>query len=258
MLWWNYTSFGLMIDGVKGNSLLDLVALLRGKICKEDFALWCAVAWSIWRDRNEVTRGGLAKQPSAVVEDAAYWLCDFVRLESPSAVPSHCPAGEVIQRWSPPAVGSLKLNVDAAAVNGVVAIIRDSNEMVYATLARRIRGGFGPFLAEYLVVHEGLCFAAAAGLHVQEEETDAKNVAQALLSRNVFSVESPIVLDIATMLNSLGNVRLQFVPRQGNTAVHNLALHAFNSCIAESRWMGEVPDFLSGTVIEDISSPLNE
>ncbi|PON59199.1 hypothetical protein PanWU01x14_161260 [Parasponia andersonii] len=63
----------------------------------------------------------------------------------------------------------------------VGAVIRDHLGSIVAAVATRPVGSFGVFIAECLALYEGLQFCLASNLEVNVVETDALNVASAVM-----------------------------------------------------------------------------
>ena len=73
------------------------------------------------------------------------------------------------------------------------AVIRDSNGLVVACLAKLVAGLFSPHRAECLALRAGLEMAKAQGLVVNVVESDAVNVVNTLSS---LEVAGPIIDDM--------------------------------------------------------------
>ncbi|GMN68400.1 hypothetical protein TIFTF001_037459 [Ficus carica] len=154
---------------------------------KEDVEIFASISWAIWWSRNVRVFQNLWKSPMEILE--------VVLTDRPP-------------QWQPPSLGHLKLNVDAGCREecgfvGVGAVVRDSDGVVIACLARKLVGSFPPLTAEFLALREGLEFVASCGVRVSEVETDALLVVQAIVTSDPPDDLDPIVYDIRALLQKV-------------------------------------------------------
>ncbi|KAK2662592.1 hypothetical protein Ddye_001166 [Dipteronia dyeriana] len=89
------------------------------------------------------------------------------------------------ESWQSPPHGSLKLNIDAAVIQGrdefgVGAVIRNANKDVVLALSKLMRGCFSVEVCEVVALREGLWLAKQHGLKVDWVEVDTVNVATSI------------------------------------------------------------------------------
>ncbi|PON60736.1 hypothetical protein TorRG33x02_284230 [Trema orientale] len=87
--------------------------------------------------------GNETKPPHFILEDAELWLQEFKSLLALEKIHDPSPAGRI--HWSPPTLGALKVNVDAALSNdgcftGIGVVIKDHMGAVKGALAHKIFG----------------------------------------------------------------------------------------------------------------------
>ncbi|PON87267.1 Ribonuclease H-like domain containing protein [Trema orientale] len=160
------------------------------------------------------------------------------------------------EKWHPPELGVLKLNVDAA-VNlgegtiGVGAVIRDYKGDVMGAMAKRIKGSFDPYIAECFAIREGLAFAKESFLHVRMVETDSLRVVNALGRYDKYAEESLILDDVKCLLLEADDGSYMFILRNGNRASHTLARFAL-SLSSPLYWLEESPGCISHIVASEL------
>ncbi|GMN18794.1 hypothetical protein TIFTF001_046846 [Ficus carica] len=150
----------------------------------EDFALFCWLAWKCWGERNKVIHGGEASDRQSVLDlgIASFGKLKALHYMAPEQ-PQQCVGSEL---WQFPLTRFLKLNVNAAVIPGsnyvgVGAAIHNDSGLVCGALAKSIDGRFSPFLAECIVLHEGLKLAKELEIDGLVMKTYATNVASAIV-----------------------------------------------------------------------------
>ncbi|PON42145.1 Ribonuclease H-like domain containing protein [Trema orientale] len=214
---WEESKFWELFASFRGGCITELFLFLREKLCKSDFELCCVIFWFIWYNRNQILHGGVTKEPSAILEDASLRRNEFCASLSSMEVKVLDYEVPRNYKWKPPEAGLLKLNIDAAVVKGytyvgVGAVVRDHWGPIVAAVATRLVGSFGVFIAECLALREGLQFCLASNLEVNVVETDALNVASAVLSYSPLSEESSILADISLLLRRFRNASVHHIP----------------------------------------------
>ncbi|KAK0592134.1 hypothetical protein LWI29_013838 [Acer saccharum] len=205
---WVSTPFWESISKFKG---LGCEVVLRGlSECLKADAVEsiCMVLWGIWQSRN------------VVVHEAVQAVA--VAAKAPSS-------------WSPPLVGSLKLNTNTSVKKGsqrcgVGAVIRDEKGWIVAALSKNWLGNFSPEAGELIALREGLLLAQKLQLRISCVEVDAYNVAS-MVSGVSFEVgESEfVVADVRALFKEVGVQKCQSISRNGNRVAHNLASLALSS-----------------------------
>ncbi|PON83310.1 Sieve element occlusion [Trema orientale] len=237
-----------------------LMQFLSDALNKNDFELWCIIAWSLWMDYNKniAVHGWYCENPELILEGATLWLEEFQRLRAREELENQ--ETPVLKRWIPPRRGQLKMNVDAATTPalgfiGVGAVIRDEFGVIHGAFSRRIQGNFGAYLAECSALREGLSFAEKNGIVISTVETDSRNVVAAVRVHNYLALEIPILSDVCSLLFQLGNVSCIFISRQANNVAHNLARLAL-STLVDISWFGKTPECLSKFVLDAIDDDI--
>lgn len=129
-------------------------------------------------------------------------LHDFFSLEPSSLSFASCSTRD--NRWVPPRLGKLKLNIDVAfhqidGVAGFGAVIRDSRKgsNVVAFSCGKLVSSLTAHQAKLMDLWEGLCRAAFRDLVIDVVECDALNVVSEV---NTCSFDSFFVLLLLTLL----------------------------------------------------------
>ncbi|PON82575.1 hypothetical protein TorRG33x02_216600 [Trema orientale] len=134
------------------------------------------------------------------------------------------------KKWKAPAMGQLKLNVDAAIKSSlgfisIGAVVRDCHGVVLGALSSTFAGHLSPSSAECVAVHERIKFKA---------------------------LEGPMVRDISRLLDRLRNASYRFTCCSCNAATHNLAQFAFLNNISQC-WFYSIPDWLTTIILDDLT-----
>ena len=131
--------------------------------------------------------------------------------------------------WSPPPVGSLMVNVDAAIFTasrqmGAGIVVRDHMGSCIAASCSSIAAITVPELAEALAVRLALSFAKDEGMDNILVASDCLAVVQRVASKEKDrSLCGPVIQDIQKLFSSFSACTLVHVRRQQNVAAHILA-----------------------------------
>lgn len=151
--------------------------------------------------------------------------------------------------WSPPRVGWLKCNTDAAVFAderrvGLGSVIRDESGKFVAALCCNIRGNYSPRDAEVLSIREALSWLKSMKLSKVIVETDCLQAFNALVDRKCpLNSFGSLVLDCKCIADSIGDIAFSFVRRSANSASHFVA-RAGNSLPGREVWRSVPPSWL--------------
>ncbi|XP_024029463.1 uncharacterized protein LOC112093980 [Morus notabilis] len=194
--------------------------------------LFCVLAWSIWKDRNNLVHNDISKPLNELLEDASLYLAGFQRCRVINSAPTTKVSAPT--SWSAPPTGELKLNVDAAVVEqadffSTGGVIPNSNGVVLGAFCRRHFSSVSPFIAKGHAMRDGLLFAAENGWRIQMVETDALKVVSSVKTKCFSGLHDPgLLTGVAHTLARFG-----------------LANDGFSS------WVESLPSWLSSFVCTD-------
>ncbi|GMN27726.1 hypothetical protein TIFTF001_001776 [Ficus carica] len=159
---WKVSRFWKVVENRRDFPFADFLRIVKSKIPLEDFALVCWLAWKLWCERNKVLHQ-VPVQSQVVGSDV----------------------------WLPPQSGYLKLNVDALVSPGsdhigIGVVIHDEKGRILGAMAKSVDGTFSPFLAECIVLREGLMMAKELESVTLVVETDTINVVSAVSDNTEF------------------------------------------------------------------------
>ncbi|PON89584.1 Ribonuclease H-like domain containing protein [Trema orientale] len=164
-------------------------------------------------------------------------------------------AAVVSSQWRRPALGCLKLNVDAAIFEGgdaidIGEIIRDSEGVILTCWALKVTGGFDVLTTELITIREGIRLAIDLGCPLHEIESDSLLAVHAISQPQPFSAIASIVQDIIFLISSAGYGSCQHILLASNMVAHDLASFAIHSLVNKV-WGDSCPYFISKYVIVD-------
>ena len=161
-----------------------------------------AICWGVWKNRCEVRHGGHHRSSSDIARSSLVLLEEFQVANELSASPI---AKDNI-KWSPPALGRYKLNVDGAVFSqfkatGMGMVIRDDAGQVVAAMNKKISIPLGPLEAEAKAMEAAIQFAIDIGVREVTFETDSLLLYNALqgntlATSSIENVVSGILLQI--------------------------------------------------------------
>ncbi|PON42149.1 Ribonuclease H-like domain containing protein [Trema orientale] len=157
-------------------------------------------------------------------------------------------AAVVSSHWRRPALGCLKLNVDAAVFEGgdaigIGGIIRDSEGVILTCWALKVTGRFDILSAELIAIREGIRLAIDFGCPLHEIESDSLLAVHVISQPQPFSVVASIVQDIIFLISSAGYGFCQHILRASNMVVHDLASFVICSLVNKV-WGDSCPYFI--------------
>ncbi|KAK1554535.1 hypothetical protein Q3G72_013669 [Acer saccharum] len=228
---------------------LDLIKWLLDNVKKDDMEAWCMVLWSSWLNRNNFIHNNKVRAPDELLN----WVFSFLKeFQSSRAISALVASSHYVidsSCWSPPSLGSLKLNTDVAMKAyfshiGIGAVIRNDKREVVPTLSKPMDGSLSAELGEYMALREGLLIAKILGFSVGWVE-DAVNVVYEVNSnRFLSSIAGPVISDIKALFRDVGVINSQAIPRNRNVVAHTLASLAFSS-YEDKTWLFEKPDCIA-------------
>ncbi|XP_060963954.1 uncharacterized protein LOC115715819 [Cannabis sativa] len=172
-----------------------------------------------------------------------------------ASLPQISPAAPLMP-WTPPPLGMLKMNVDAAVdstrkITGIGALIRSSNGEVVAAISKPILGCYASHEMEAIAMFHCLNWAIQLQLLVSLVETDALRVSNALCKySSAISSFQDLIADITSLLSFFLNVNVSHVKRSTNMAADGLAKFALGVDEA-CYWSDCIPPPINSVIIND-------
>lgn len=202
---WSRVGMQEINDETCQGSMIGIFQNLFSRSTREKIIWVAVVCWCLWNLRNRWVWDRIMGSDFGVYSTAVNMVNDWKR-----ALGSR-QTGRVettaTRRWSPPAKGWLKLNIDAAVFAGngnvgVSSVIRiEAGEFVRAR-ARRITANVQPREAEAIGMKEALAWIKELGLKKCIVETDSKLLANACKGVEGRSYFHTIVLDCIHILST--------------------------------------------------------
>ncbi|XP_059436766.1 uncharacterized protein LOC132169828 [Corylus avellana] len=140
---------------------------------------------------------------------------------------------------------------------GMSVVIWDHEGRVRAVKCSLKQGSFDPTAAETMAAIHALKLCMALGMLNIRMEGDAKNVVDALNSREEnWSRTGHLVDEARNLLKGFNIWDIKYVNRNANFAAHHIAKMAANVGI-EKEWLGEIPDCISEIIRKEQSVTLD-
>ncbi|KAK7825031.1 putative ribonuclease h protein, partial [Quercus suber] len=184
-----------------------------------------AICWGIWKNRCEVWHGGHRRSSSDIARRSLIFLEEFQvasKLSNPPIIKENI-------KWSPPAVGRYKLNVDGANFSQIKAtslgmVLCDDAGLVVAAISEKISFSLGPLEAEAKAMEAAIQFAIDIGVREVTFETDFLLLYNALQGNNAAtsSIEN-VVSGILFQIQNFRFAGFSHIKRLGNLPTHVLA-----------------------------------
>jgi len=204
-----------------------------------------AIIWCLWQMRNDVVwRGGTwsVNGLHAQVET----LCVLWQGSNRSKITGTPTV--VRTQWSPPPVGRLKCNVDAAVFGsraGFGAVVRNHDGAFVAAVGGQLECGPDPYLAEAMAVREALSWLKGLSLLNIDLESDCLNLCTAYNSLALdLSYVGLVVKQCQLIANDMGIVCVRHIGRSANQIAHALA-RAIGSSSVPISWVNSPPACIS-------------
>lgn len=212
------------------------------------------LAWSIWKNRNEIVWKQKGKDYEEIVKSGVQVLNNWESAQDKSFDPS---IGFLTQsdgdvHWRQPQQGAVKVNIDAAIFTessyySYAMVARDHTGTLVAAQSSCKQGVLNPDLAETIGIREALSWVKSKDWQLVDVETDCIGAVQAIRCSSInFSYLGRVVDDCRRLIADLRlrNVTLKFVRRSANKVAHFLA--RYSSSLADRTWdMGNAhPEFI--------------
>ena len=215
------------------------------------------IAWSIWRNRNEVKHGGKNMLAAKIYGMAAKLLHEYtIALEIPHQLQNTQPAQH---HWVPPN-GWYKVNVDGAVFSkhkwsGIGVIARDDQGLV-ATMSKKLELPLKPLEIEAKALEQAAIFAKDISLQKVIFESDSLLVCSAIRGESNPSLAiANIIAGTIHHMRMLSHFETRHTRREGNMAAHGLAKYAqFVDDFVT--WMEETPPIISSKISSDVNQLL--
>lgn len=144
-------------------------------------------------------------------------------------------------KWSAPCTGFVKINVDAAVIQGfqrvgIEVVARDDHGLVLFSQVSYVDGVFSTHVAEMLAAREGLIVASTQSWVNIILELDAGNVVDSIDRKILIADDDSVLSSITSLGSKFEFLQALHCRRSANAVVHILAskgLHgsiSFHSC----------------------------
>ncbi|EPS63384.1 hypothetical protein M569_11402 [Genlisea aurea] len=214
-----------LLSSLSSDPLLWMLACFKS-LDETDFRKLLVGCWAIWTKRNE-TRHNLI---SPDVMEAAYFITSYLAscataLDCDRPPPPHPP--DATARWEPPAMGSLKINVDSGKIGNHTTwagLIRDGRGRCIGWYSKSISPILDPEHGEYLATKWGLIFARFLGISTITLEADCLALVSAITDDTMLNgTLQNLLTDIRVLLQEFDSCQVIFIRRNANKAAHLLA-----------------------------------
>jgi ribonuclease HI len=201
--------------------------------------VFAVAIWHIWENRNNVRNGEAVPHPPRLIGKTKGYIDCILMNDFRSTTSTRRENQSSIQKWSPPPVGSMMMNVDASIFSksgrmGYGIIIRDHLGSVQAASRGYVNHVDNPELAEALAVRHALNFAAQAGFENIMVASDCLSLIKKVKSIDQDrSHTGAVVHDIKCKALKFVMCSFDHVDRSCNEAAHVLAKspeHDVGSC----------------------------
>ncbi|KAK3228205.1 hypothetical protein Dsin_008067 [Dipteronia sinensis] len=220
-------------------------------------------AWFVWNYRNQTLFGDKARNGRESWAKVGLFLSG-VKVDESQAKVSTKPSPE-IKSWSPPTIGTFKINVDVAmdwgkGRFGAGIIIIDNTGRILKAAALIFNGRVSVDIAKAKAIYEGLLLAEKSCLHPLVVESDSINIVRLCRGeidsrRDVFNV----INDIQILLARDNRTSISYISLICNRVAHEVARRAIT--LENSVYMiAHFPSWLQKLALSDVlcSVPLLE
>ncbi|XP_058774294.1 uncharacterized protein LOC131648560 [Vicia villosa] len=225
---WRTAGLSHLIDS-RLHSFQDIKSLIFDICSKESREVagrFAVMLDGIWKNRNDYVWHNEQEEASALGLKSNYVWNEWFQAQERMA--GNASSNHVLE-WSPPPVGWLKCNVDAAfnnnngTTNRGWCVRNHFGNFIYAGTAWD-PGTLLVFEAEALALKEAILGAISSNLEFVIFESDSQIVTQAVHSNKKGNSEFCLIIDyICSLLRSFKNFEVKFVKRQANSVAHSLA-----------------------------------
>uniref|UniRef100_A0A2N9IDR3 Reverse transcriptase domain-containing protein n=1 Tax=Fagus sylvatica TaxID=28930 RepID=A0A2N9IDR3_FAGSY len=208
----------------------------------------------IWMKRNEATRKPEKVEPAKLAAQIKLNYTNHFQAREFQAQTRFQFSG-----WDPSPPPSVKINFDAALLNGkasVAAVCRNHCGTILFIWADQVVCS-NPLIVEAQAALLASTKAVELGFHSVYLEGDALNVIQAIVEfpNEVFWTISNIARDISLLLSSIDFWHSSYVPRSCNSTAHNIAKWALFCNASGTIPISSLPAHVLAEVAEGSGSP---
>ncbi|XP_051212022.1 uncharacterized protein [Lolium perenne] len=212
------------------------------------FAVTC---WQIWEARNDARNGRVCLQPARLACNIMVYVDSIVKFCHKSSPSKRCVSPSK-PSWSPPPIGTVCVNVDAAVfkaenLDGWGAVIRDHHGAVKLAGHGSVQGGASPEAAEAFAVRQALEIARERGF---EKIILASDCQALILKIQATKLDGSMVGDIKWLASGFLSCSFMYVSRLCNVAAHKLARSKEPSVC--KLYLDEIPDFVRDELVSDV------
>jgi ribonuclease HI len=211
--------------------------------------------WHIWDARNRVREGESLMHPKSVAEKClAYIQMIATHLFKPASNQRR-ETNKSVLKWSPPPVGTVSINVDAAIFAssrqmGSGVVIRDHNGVCLTACSERVDEVVTPEIAEALAMRRAMSLAKDEGFSKIIVNSDCLSVLKRIMcDTEDRSSCGTVIRDIKKLAKTFRSCSFHHVNRVINVAAHSLA--KLSESLIYSVWRGVTPDCIREIICND-------
>ncbi|XP_074265957.1 uncharacterized protein LOC141588412 [Silene latifolia] len=213
---------------VQGSSCRDRILEMLQTLEKREHGRFLAMAWAIWKIRNQRLFEEAPPPEHVVISSLIRMVVDYQSYADHVITRPRCVAEVGSNGWSPPMMGTIKINTDAYMAEdgsvGLGAVARDGNGTLLWLGCRRVRAEWDVEVAEAQATIFGLCLARERDLSNIAFESDALRLIMAVKRKECERTPFGLCVDdVRSLLNSFEMNVCSHVKRGGNTVAHCVA-----------------------------------
>jgi hypothetical protein len=220
----------------------------------EQATILTVTLWHIWEARNAVRNGENGIHRHIVAERAKIYV-EMILLHLFKPPKDHrCESNRLSSKWTPPPIGWMMINVDAAVFSdspciGIGVVVRNHfGEFIFASCQKR-HVFADPELAEAIAVRLAVVYAKNLNFQHAIIASDCLSVVNKIKSPMLDrSIVGPIVQDIKNLVKGTP-FSFIYIPRGCNEAAHVIARLA-NQC-SGSAWCNVAPESIQAILCND-------
>ncbi|XP_072079573.1 uncharacterized protein [Arachis hypogaea] len=214
------------------------------------------LCWSMWKSRNQYVFQNIGINPKSTIIRAAISESEYKRAIDKVQSIQNNRTRERGRRvtWIAPPKDWLKINIDASFCSQTgravtTAVVRNWKGSVITGSATKIITN-SSLSAEAYAFREALIMAQNLQFDKSIIETDCQALAQALKSKGSIGEIDAIIRDIQNLITEISQIRITWVPREGNKLAHTVAKLADGDGLNRS-WTCDPPQQLKNIIRED-------
>ncbi|XP_019194791.1 PREDICTED: uncharacterized protein LOC109188616 [Ipomoea nil] len=245
---------------VRGQEFGSSTSLLRGvEETGIHFFAFCTRVANLWNNMGMLHYGvsGAVEMRvdvdlSSVVQRAMLFLDNWRSANEPVI---HQLAQSRVEAWSKPPHGRLKLNTDAALMEGSRMmsfgwVLRDDFGNFLAAKNMLVPGVYMVKEAEILSIRDALSWLKNTGMGAVDVETDCQVVYNAIRAPSFNFAFGFLVDDVRNLAMDIDDVKFGYARRSANCAAHSVASEAFSESGC-GEWLDTPPSFLVNILARD-------